>query len=153
MTSNGFLKTEKKKKILFILLVIFLASCAPANAYCPPRETKKILKDFSRLDRNWTVAYNFAGKTKKAELDGAIDGLMAIKKEVVSIVVPDCLEPAQNAFLNYMQSIIEGFTAIKAGESTVSVEKKFDSSDIFLDEYSDHIYTIQNCLPDCKKLE
>jgi hypothetical protein len=146
-------KTEKKKKLLFILLVLFLASCAPANAYCPPRETKNILKDFSRLDRNWTVAYNFAGKAKKAELDGAIDGLVAIKEEVISIDVPECLEPAKIAFSNYMQRIIEGFTAIKAGESAVSVEKKFDSSDIFLDEYSDHIYTIQSCLPDCKKLE
>ncbi len=139
------------KKVSIVLLVLFLASCASANQYCPRRETNKVLNTLNQIDRNWTVAYNIAGKAEKANLEEAIQGLFALKQEVESIEDPECLEPATEAFINYMQVIIEGFTAIKTGKSDITVERLFDSSDEYLDDYYTYVLEIQKCLPDCKK--
>lgn len=144
---------ENIKKVFVLLLVIALASCAPANEYCPPKETNKFLKVLNQIDRKWTVAYNTAGKVEKINLDGAIQDLLTLKQEVESIEGPECLEPAKNAFIRYMQKIIEGFTAIKTGKSEVTVQRLFDSSDEYLDEFYSHIYEIEGCLPNCAKPE
>ena len=139
------------KKFTIVLLVLFLASCAPANPYCPRRETNKVLNALNQIDRKWTTAYNIAGNVEKADLDGAIQGLLALEQEVESIEEPECLEPAKSAFINYMQKIIDGFMAIKTGRAEITVERIFDSSDKYLDEYYSYIYEIEECLPDCKK--
>lgn len=138
------------KKIVFILMILTLVSCAPVNTYCPPREVERLMQEFIKLDQEWTVAYNIAGSTVKSNLTPAIKELQTLQSEAGSIKVPDCLKPAQNALNNYMQRIINGFTAIEAGESEDAVEKKFDSSDKFLDDFYDHIDFLQDCLPDCK---
>ncbi len=143
----------KMKKTVFVLAVLFLASCTPTNAYCPPKDAERILDQFGKIDRKWTEAYNLAGSAAKDDMASAIDELQALQLEAGSIDVPECLELTQNALNNYMQRVINGFTAIKADESEDDVEKKFDSSDKFLDEFYDHIFAIQNCLPDCKKPE
>jgi len=144
---------ENIKKAYVVLLVLLLASCAPANVYCPPRETKKILNALNKIDRKWTDAYNIAGEVEKINLDGAIQGLVTLKQEVELINEPECLESAMNAFISYMQKIIEGFTAIKTARSEVAVERLFDSSDEYLDEFYDQVRSIQNCLPDCLEPE
>ena len=126
---------ENIKKVCIVVLVLLLASCAPANPYCPRRETNKVLKTLNQIDRKWTTAYNIAGKVEKSKLDEAIQGLVTLKQEVESIEEPECLEPAIAAFINYMQKIIDGFTAIKTNRSEVAVERIFDSSDEYLDGY------------------
>ena len=136
-----------------MFLVLLLASCAPANTYCPPRETNKILNALNRIDRKWTDAYNVAGKVEKDNLDVSIQGLILLLQDVESIEEPECLEPAMNAFSIYMQKIIEGFTAIKTGKSEVAVERIFDSSDEYLDEFYGQVRTVRDCLPDCVKPE
>ena len=141
------------KKAYVVLLVFLLASCAPANVYCPPRETNKILNALNQVDKKWTVAYNIAGKVEKINLDGSIQGLISLKQDVESIEEPECLEPAMNAFISYMQKIIEGFTVIKTGRSEEAVERIFDSSDEYLDEFYTQVRSVKDCLPDCVKAE
>jgi uncharacterized protein HemX len=111
------------------------------------------MQEFRNIDQKWTDAYNLAGTTAKSNLPQAIDDLQALQQEAISIKVPECLKPAQIALNNFMQRVINGFTAIKAGESEDAVEKKFDSSDKFLDEFYDQLFELQECLPNCKKPE
>jgi len=139
------------KKLIFVLLVLFLASCAPADQYCPRRETNKMINDLNQIDRKWTVAFNIAGKTEKANLESAIQGLITLKQEAEMIEETECLESAKQALIAYMEKIIDGFTAIRSGKSESTVEGIFDSSDEYLDDYYTQVLEIQKCLPNCKK--
>ena len=78
---------------------------------------------------------------------GAIQGLITLKQEVELIEEPECLESAKQAFISYMQKIIDGFTAIRSGKSKSTVEGIFDSSDEYLDDYYTQVLEIQKCLP------
>ena len=135
--------------IFMIVLAGLLTGCS--NNYCPEDETLASIEVFDALLEKWDDGINVAGRTARVSLPGPVSDLQEIKREVNAVEITPCMEQAKKHLMKSLEYAIEGFMAFMGQEDDAVVEMNFDLATKYLDNYSNEIMKIFDCLPKCSE--
>jgi hypothetical protein len=121
-------KNHQAGKILPILAAAVI--CVAALIFWKQHEedkkqrlTEEQVKTVQQLAERWDDALKVAGSTSRIALDGPVQELQKIRREVSGTDVPECFTKAKERLVSGMDNYIEGFLAFMQQKEETSNEK------------------------------
>ena len=112
-----------------ILALVFLSSA------CNVLESEnKGAAELRAVEQRWEDALKLAHSTSRIALSNQVATLQSIRRDVKSIPVGKCLEPAGRKLSEHMDAMIDGFLLFM-GNDEYTAKTKFEKAETLFEEY------------------
>ena len=115
-------------KAALLGLVVFSSACSVVES------KDKGLVELRAVEQKWEDGLKLASSTSRIALSTPVANLQAIRREVDTIPLGECLKPASTKLRKHMDTIIEGFLSFM-GDDKYTAERKLKSGETLLEEY------------------
>jgi len=115
---------KNKQKIIIILLILVLVSCAPKQ------DCKKQLQD---ITQKWNDAVKIASSTSRIALSQPVAKLQEIRREAEMIEVPGRMKDCYGHLLKHMYLTIESFLSFMQNKESLSTIEVKMAEDEFIE--------------------
>jgi hypothetical protein len=119
------------------------------NEDCGKEKVKAAAGKIGDISIIWTDAYKVASATGRGNLYAPVASLQAIRRDLMSLEVPRCMNVVKEDALSSMNSAIDGFFAFMKEEPESTVNTYFRNAGRFIDASSESMKRIMACAPDC----
>lgn len=148
----------KRKNFAFILIMIAVfVALAVAGVFlwfttlspCTSKKVARTNEELSSLYADFMDASNLAMATPRLALASQISNMQHIKNETDDLVVPSCLEYAQDLLSDGMDDFINGFITFLGEGDGDTIADYFDSGLSKMNLAADEMQSIEDCAPFC----
>jgi hypothetical protein len=116
---------------------------------CTSKKVVQTNEELSSLYANFIDASNLAMATPRLALASQISNMQDIKNETDDLVVPPCLEYAQDLLSDGMDDFINGFITFLGEGDTDTIADYFDSGLSKMNLAVDEMQSVEDCAPFC----
>ena len=95
------------------------------------------------------ATYQSISSRAPVALIGPMTQMQQILIDTQKLVVPACLQPAQNELISAMESLIRGLLAIMESEPEATFAKLMEKSQKHLDNFTAELEFVNKCAPFC----
>ena len=90
--------------------------------------SKEFVAEVESLLDDWDDAHAVASSTSRIALGPAVAEMQKIRRKAADLEAPKCAEPAKEALLQYMDSVIAGYLAFMSDEPDSTIAEHFEKA-------------------------
>lgn len=151
------------KNLLILIIACLLISCSnqtttpkavlsatPGDEFCDAVEIEEFRTQALILLQQYYDQVLVTRSTPTNSMSDQIAVLQEIKADVESLIANPCTAELQSALMHAIDSSINGFSALLAGEAKSVQQAFFDEGTQFIREVNLELVRLADCLPECK---
>ena len=141
-----------KKQFVFLACLV-LASCIPANTYCPEQEATYAHNRLGEIYQQYAdkmESYKFLWDLGYDIETEQIQEINKIKMLAVNLKTPECLDKARFYMIDSITSVEGALYLAQIGDSQGAIEQLIEGSRL-ISLGDQELAKLRNCMPNCTK--